>query len=161
MVKNIDKKVELYLALSLVLLSSLAIIGALVAQYFFNLLPCAWCSLQRLVYLLILILSLIYFVSKFKKSTLFSVGLLGVFGFSCSMYQYFIAQNSDTCDLSVAEQIINFLSLQTLFPKMFAILSMCSSPVNLFGFNLVIISSLVFVLLSAISFILIFYSQSE
>ena len=77
---NIIKK---YWVVIILLVSSLAIISALIAEHVFNILPCQMCLYQRYSYYLIIIFSFIYIVSKkisltwyYWISTLFfSIGL--------------------------------------------------------------------------------------
>ena len=65
------------------IISSIAILSALVAEYVFNILPCQMCLYQRYPYYFIIIISLIYFFSKiislklyyWISATLFGIGL--------------------------------------------------------------------------------------
>ena len=46
------------------IISSIAILSALTAEYIFNILPCQMCLYQRYPYYFIIIFSIIYFISK-------------------------------------------------------------------------------------------------
>ena len=77
---NIIKK---YWVVIVLLISSLAIISALLAEYVFNILPCKMCLYQRYPYYILIIISFIYIILKklpltwyyWICSLFFSIGL--------------------------------------------------------------------------------------
>ena len=57
-------KIKKYWVFIVLLFSSIAILGALTAEYIFDILPCKMCLYQRYLYYFIIIISLIFLFSK-------------------------------------------------------------------------------------------------
>lgn len=119
-------------------LVSLAAIGAaLVSQYAFDILPCPWCVLQRLIFAL---LALAAVVGLLLRSTLGQrvVGgalmLLAVEGIVAALWQHFVAAASDSCKLTFADRVMNGLGLDAALPSVFQAQASCAdAAVNLLG----------------------------
>jgi len=111
----------------------LAAVGAaLVAQYGFDMRPCPWCVLQRLVYLLIALAAVLGALASSRSSTgrrkaaLGVVGLLAIAGVACVVYQHVIAAKQFSCSLSFADKLITALKLESLVPALFAVTATCA-----------------------------------
>lgn len=128
---------------------------ALIAQHYFNILPCAWCVLQRLIFVFLILVS---FASLFfKRLIIFQIinVITSASGIVASLYLYLVASKSDSCDLSFAEKFINLFNLQEVLPSVFGVLAMCNEPqVRFLGISFVQYAILSFVLL----FVLCLYS---
>ncbi len=111
---------------------------ALYSQHVLGMLPCAWCVLQRLIFIGIAIVCLLvnfsYSVIYRKVLTLFAAGL-SVGGVIAAWYQYSVASVSFSCDMTFADV---FMSRQTgldaAVPWLFGIYATCmDAAIELFG----------------------------
>lgn len=128
--------------------------GALVAQHMYNYQPCAWCVLQRVIFLAIGFLSLAGFIMKTNRATPILCILLAAIGQFTATYQFFVASKSFDCSLSFAEKFITQLGLNKLIPGLFEIRAMCAdASLPLFGISFEIWSYLGFLSLAIITFI--------
>jgi protein dithiol:quinone oxidoreductase len=111
--------------------SLVAVATALVSQYLFDMPPCAWCVLQRLIFLAIAAVSAL---AMWLRPSLLRAALGGIIvmlsagGIASALYQHFVAARATTCSLSLAEKIISgSLQLDTLLPSVFGIGVGCSA----------------------------------
>jgi protein dithiol:quinone oxidoreductase len=100
---------------------------ALVLQYQFNMQPCPWCTMQRLVYLCIGVLALI---SLMMKGLLTKVGsalalVLCVVGVGMAGYQHFVAAKSE-CMFTWPDRFFLKTGLDGLAPWLFRATAQCS-----------------------------------
>jgi disulfide bond formation protein DsbB len=114
-----------------------AVGGALVSQYTFDMQPCPWCVLQRLIYLLIGTLSLIGALVPWLTVRRIVAGgsvLLAILGVFSALWQHFVAAASDSCNLTLADRILSALGLYELLPWVFEPTASCAdAAVNLLG----------------------------
>jgi len=114
-----------------------AVAAALVSQYQFDMQPCPWCTLQRLIFLLIGSLALLGLLvpSSGVRKVLASGGLLfAVSGVASALWQHFVAAKSDSCALTLADRIQKGLGLFDLAPSVFAPTASCAeATVDLLG----------------------------
>ena len=120
------------IALTVVLAASLAAVGtALVSQYVFDMQPCAWCVLQRLIFLIISVVSAlaIWLRQPVVRAALGgAIVLLAASGTASAIYQHIVAADDTSCRLSLAQEIISdTLHLDTLLPVVFAVRVGCSA----------------------------------
>ena len=110
--------------------ASLAAVGtALVSQHVFNLQPCAWCVLQRLLFVLVAAAALAGLLWRSPLGRRVGAALALLFaagGVAAALWQHFVAVSSASCDLSLAERIISALSLDELLPNVFMALASCA-----------------------------------
>lgn len=162
------------------IISTLAIIGALISEYFFEKLPCTFCIAQRIVFVFIAITCLLYLIMnivlksvesfEIKKQepshliknipalSLFSSTLaLASFGLFLSLYQYFIAKHARDCGYTFAQKFINATDLSTLFPSLFTIKTMCiDAPATMLGISYELYAASLFTLFILMSAFYIF-----
>ena len=120
------------IAFATILVGSLAAVAtALVHQYAFDMLPCARCVLQRLIFLAIALVSALALslASRPLRAALAAlIALLGVGGVASAWYQHVVAADFSTCRLSLAQRIVGFtLHLDTLLPSVFAVRIGCAA----------------------------------
>lgn len=103
---------------------SLGVVGlALVSQHLFDMQPCAWCVLQRVEFLTIAIVCGLASITRRSalRLALCSLALLlSLAGMATVSWQIFVASNSFSCSLSLADRIISSLALDQLMPAVFA-----------------------------------------
>jgi len=117
--------------LALVALACFAAVGgALVSQYRFDMLPCPWCTLQRLEFLVLGVLALLGAVlpGAALRRGLAGLAVLVALAGAAS------AAASPSCDLTLADRIMTRLGLYELSPEVFAPQASCAdAAVNLLG----------------------------
>jgi protein dithiol:quinone oxidoreductase len=116
----------------------LALVVALVAQHAFNVQPCPWCVLQRLLFLGIAVVSAIGLLRNTNRWRIPIGGLvliLALLGIAAAAWQHFVAARSTSCNLTLADKIIRQnLHLDQLLPSVFDARGTCAdAAVNLLG----------------------------
>lgn len=123
------------LAIALACLGAVAI--ALVAQHAFDMQPCPWCILQRLVFLLIALAAIAgallqSYLARTVAATL--VVLLALAGSAAAVWQHAVAAKSASCNLTLADKLLSALGLNRALPGIFEPRASCAdAAVNLFG----------------------------
>jgi disulfide bond formation protein DsbB len=117
---------------------SLAAIGAaLVSQHVFDMQPCPWCVLQRVVFAAIALVALAgaWLPQRLAKTgALLATGLLAAAGIAAALWQHLVAKSSSSCNLTLADRIVSGLQLDALAPEVFAPRASCAdAAVNLLG----------------------------
>jgi disulfide bond formation protein DsbB len=136
--------------LSIAVLCLLALAFALTAQYGFDKQPCAWCVLQRLIYVVIALVCLIgaaggAVLSRIMAALTFLLGLGGV---AAAWYQYSVASKLLSCDQTFADRVISHSKLDALLPSVFGIFASCMDAVTVIaGVEFSVWSLILFVLL--------------
>lgn len=110
---------------------------ALIAQHVFGIQPCPWCILQRILYLAIAVLCLMGAAARtpalhklFAGAALVFAGLVA----ATALYQHFVAAQSSSCNLTLADKIISALGLEALLPAMFQVTASCAdAAVSVWG----------------------------
>lgn len=133
-------------------LASLAAVGAaLVSQHVFDMQPCPWCVLQRLVFVAIAaaaIVGLVWRMPVGRRVGALLMMLLAVCGAAAALWQHFVAAASASCNLTLAERLIGALGLDARYPDVFMAMASCAdAKVNLAGVPYEFWSLALFVLL--------------
>lgn len=115
-----------------------AVGAALVSQHVFDMQPCPWCVLQRLIFLTIALacgLGLLWRSATGRRVAAGLGLLLALSGVAAALWHYFQATTSVSCNQSLAEKIVSgLLQLDTLLPDVFAPRASCAEgAVKLFG----------------------------
>ena len=117
----------------------LAAVGAaLVSQYRFDMQPCPWCVLQRVIYLAIALACGLGLVWRQATGRVVAAGLalvLALCGIGAALWQHFKAAASASCNLTFADQVVSqWLHLDSLSPEVFSPRASCAdAAVNLLG----------------------------
>lgn len=141
--------------LLLIALFCFAAVGlALLSQHVFDMPPCAWCVLQRFIFVCIGIISLI---TAIAPAALARVGaalaaLLAVCGIAAALYQYTVAANMLSCDQTFADRFISATGLDASMPWLFGIYATCmDAVVSVLGIEYALWSLAMFVVLLLIA----------
>ena len=109
---------------------SLAAIGAaLVSQHVFDMQPCPWCVLQRLIFVAIGVVALIGLAWGSvlgQRVVALGVLLLASAGITAASWHYFVAASSTSCNLTLADRIMNASGLPWLLPEVFEARASCA-----------------------------------
>ena len=134
-------------------LSLIAMGTALVSQHGFDMQPCPWCVLQRLIFLLIALVALAGLAWRSalgQRSTAVALLLLGGAGTAAVLWQHFVAAASLSCNLTLADRIMNGSGLPSLLPDVFEARATCAdAAVNLLGLPYEFWSLALFVMVGA------------
>ena len=115
-----------------------AVAAALVSQHVFDMQPCPWCVLQRVIFLAIALACGIGLLWRSRIGRVVSIALallLTAAGIAAALWQHFKAAASASCNLTLADKIISgFLQLDSLLPDVFSPRASCAdAAVNLLG----------------------------
>ena len=125
-------------AFAITLLLSLGALGAaLVSQHAFDMQPCPWCVLQRVIFVLLALAALLGLLWR-SMSGLRVAATLGIvlsaLGAAAALWQHVVAAKSASCNLTLADRIVSGLQLDALLPQVFAATASCAdAAVSLFG----------------------------
>ncbi len=108
----------------------LAAVGAaLFTQHVLGMLPCAWCVLQRVIFLGIALAALAGLLLRGaavrRVAALLMLALAGC-GVAAALWQHFVAAASQSCNLTLADRVVGALGLDALLPQVFAAYASCA-----------------------------------
>ncbi|TKR55870.1 disulfide bond formation protein B [Allopusillimonas ginsengisoli] len=130
---------------------------ALVTQHVFGMRPCAWCVLQRLLFLLIALVCwggvlLARFTAAATRLAAALVALLSIGGVAAAWYQYAVASMRFSCDRTFADRFMVSSGLDAGVPWLFGIFSTCmDARVTLLGVEYALWGMGLFLLIGALS----------
>lgn len=140
----------------------LAAVGfALFSQHVLDMQPCAWCVLQRLIFLVIAAVCLLAnlfrspFMLRLFSFLSFSLAISGILS---AWYQYSVASESFSCDMTFADVFMSrWTHLDATVPWLFGIYATCmDAKVALFGIEYSLWGMGLFVVLSLCSLYALF-----
>lgn len=136
-------------------LLAIAAVGvALVSQYFFDMQPCAWCVLQRLIFLAIAVVCWLSILMRRCTPIGPRIGaalvmVLSIAGAVSAWYQYTVASNMFSCDMTFADRFIAGSGLDATLPWLFGIYATCmEARVQVLGIEYSLWSMTLFVLMA-------------
>jgi len=136
------------LLVGIALLSLASVGAALVSQHVYGMEPCPWCILQRVIFLAIALVCVVGFFAKRLAGAL--VLLLSLCGVAAALWQHFKAAASSSCAMTVADNIVSAMKLDSLWPDVFLPRANCAdAAVSLIGVPYEFWSLTMFVLLGA------------
>lgn len=117
------------LLVGMVVVPLAAIAAALYTQHRMDMLPCAWCVLQRLIFGVIATLALLGLLlpGLLLRRLAAAVALLAAgSGIAAALWQHFVASASASCDQSLADRVLAFTGLDRRFPDVFTPWASCA-----------------------------------
>ena len=134
-------------------LSFVCVGAALVSQHVYGMEPCAWCVLQRLVFLAIGVVALVGLAwrgAAAGRAVGAAVLLLALAGLASAIWQHFVAARSASCAMTLADRIVSSTTLDTVLPDVFSARANCAeAAVNLLGVPYAFWSAAVFLVVIA------------
>ncbi len=102
---------------------------ALVSQYVFDMQPCAWCVLQRLILLAVAAVCGLA-TAGWRSARIHALGaalaaILSACGIAAAWYQYTVAAHLFSCDQTFADKFIASSGLDAALPWLFGIYATC------------------------------------
>lgn len=120
-----------------VVASFAAVAAALVSQHTYGMEPCAWCVLQRLIFLGVGVVALVGLAWRSARGSRVVgsvVLLLALSGLASALWQHFVAARSASCNLTLADRIVGATQLDSLLPDVFSVRASCAeAAVSLLG----------------------------
>ncbi len=108
----------------------LAAVGAaLVSQHAFDMQPCPWCVLQRLIFLAVALAALPGLLMKAAPARITSAALmllLAACGAAAALWQHFVAAASKSCNQTLADRIVSGVGLDAQWPEVFEARASCA-----------------------------------
>jgi disulfide bond formation protein DsbB len=145
------------------LLCLAAVAAALVSQHAFDMQPCPWCVLQRLIFVALAAVALCEAAPLWRQnpSTTASVAggalaairtVLALSGLAAALWQHFVAAASASCNLTWADRILAATQLDALLPDIFQPRASClEAKTWLLGIPYEFWSAALFVALAALA----------
>lgn len=124
-------------AMALLCLAAVAI--ALVSQHVFDMQPCAWCVLQRLIFIAIAAVCWLGLLAGriaagLRRLAALAAVLLSAAGVATAWYQYSVAASLFSCDMTFADRFMVKSGLDAALPWLFGIYASCmDARVDLLG----------------------------
>jgi disulfide bond formation protein DsbB len=111
---------------------------ALLSQHAYDMQPCPWCVLQRVICLAIAIMCALGLLWRSRAGRIVSASigsLLALCGVGAALWQHFQAAASASCNLTLADKIVSrWLGLDQLLPNVFEARASCADAArNLLG----------------------------
>ena len=132
-----------------------AVAAALASQHVWAMEPCPWCVLQRLVFVALAAVAVLGLVWRgpagSRLAGTFAL-LLAAGGLAAAMWQHFAAARSASCNLTLADRIMNATGLNGLLPGVFEARASCAdAAVSLLGVPYDFWSAGLFVLIAVLA----------
>lgn len=132
-VQRTSRRLPLAMALACVL----AVGFAVFAQQVWDMRPCPWCVLQRLIFLVIALLCVVGAFMPWRRARLALAIATLIFassGILAAVYQHEVAAKQFSCNLTFADTLVTALRLESLWPAMFKVTATCAeAAVSLLG----------------------------
>jgi disulfide bond formation protein DsbB len=126
---------------------------AVTAQHLFDMQPCPWCILQRLIYVAIALVALVglgWSSGAGGRAVPYLLLLLCGLGIATALWQHFVASASASCNLTFADRLVAATRLDALLPEVFQPRATCAeAAVDLLGVPFEFWSVAMFALLEA------------
>ena len=106
-----------------------AVTVALFTQHRLDMMPCAWCVLQRLIFLVIAGLALLALLLPgllLRRLAAVLALLAAGAGIAAALWQHFVASVSSSCDQSLADHVMAWSGLDRRFPDVFTAWASCA-----------------------------------
>lgn len=127
---------------------------ALTTQHVFDMQPCPWCVLQRLIFLGIALAALPGWLLAgpvARRASGGAVLVLALCGVATALWQHFVAAASAACAMTFADRIMRGSGLDEWLPQVFASYASCSERAQLLGVPYEFYSLALFVVLAALA----------
>ncbi|MEO7851623.1 MAG: disulfide bond formation protein B [Rubrivivax sp.] len=114
-----------------------SVAAAVVSQHVFEMQPCPWCVLQRLVFValgLVALLGLGWRSPTGQRGVPLLLLVLSVCDIAAALWQHFVAASSVSCNLTFADRLMAATRLAELLPSVFEPRATCAdAAVDLAG----------------------------
>ena len=144
---------------SLSVVCAAAVVFAVFSQQVWDMRPCPWCIIQRMLFILASIIAAIGAVlartsrptQTFRKQRIaywpwITIGFIAAIGTGSAIYQHLIASNQSSCSISHAQSFVMATGLDEWLPSLFLITGSCAdaATAKLLGVPYELASALLF-----------------
>jgi protein dithiol:quinone oxidoreductase len=140
---------------SISVLALAAVAAALFTQHVWEMQPCPWCVLQRLIFVAIALAALLGLVWRGLAGLRIGLGLvlaLSLCGVAAALWQHFVAAASPSCNQTLADRIVAATGLDGWLPEIFQARASCAeAAVKLAGVSYEFWSLALFMLLAVLA----------
>lgn len=102
-------------------------------QHGFDVQPCAWCALLRLIFAVLGIVSFVGWLLRRRGAVVWVTGLLSIAlagsGIAAGLYLHLVAARSSSCAFSLADKVIMNLGLDQSLPAVFKVTAACDAAI--------------------------------
>ncbi|MBL8340132.1 MAG: disulfide bond formation protein B [Rubrivivax sp.] len=130
-----------------------ALTAALVTQHVFDMQPCPWCVLQRLIFVLISLACLVGAAlpaGAARGGPALAAVALSLAGVAAALWQQLVAASAASCDRTLADRLMSATGLDMALPQVFAPFASCAdAKVKLLGVSYPLWSLALYVLVGA------------
>jgi disulfide bond formation protein DsbB len=135
--------------IAVALLALAAVGAALISQHRYDMQPCPWCVLQRLIFCIVAAVALLGLLWPVGAAV--GIAVLAATGLGVATYQHFVAASAASCDLSLADRIMAGTGLDARWPELFMATASCADArVDLLGLPYEGWSALIFALIGTL-----------
>jgi len=132
-----------------------AVAAALYTQHRMDMMPCAWCVLQRLCFVVVAaagLLGLLLPGAALRRVAGVLALAAAAAGITAALWQHFVANASASCAMSLADKLMGATGLDSRFPEVFAAYASCADArVDLMGLPYEFWSLGLFILLALVA----------
>jgi len=127
----------------------MALMAALFSQHVLGMLPCAWCILQRMLFMLVATLAAIGLIGSshapWRRGSMVLVTLISIAGLAAAWHQITVAAQLFSCNQTLADRLVSASGLDAALPWLFGIYATCmDAAVSLLGLDFAVWSLLLF-----------------
>lgn len=126
-----------------------AVGGALLSQHLLDMLPCAWCIVQRMIFIVIAVVAMLGALVPLravKRLALIITLMLSVMGIAAAWHQWTVAAAQFSCDQTLADKIVSGSGLDASMPWLFGIYATCmDAAVSILGLDFAVWSLLLYI----------------
>jgi disulfide bond formation protein DsbB len=141
--------------LSIAALAIAGVVAALIGQHGYDMRPCPWCILQRVLFVFIALVCVVGALLPSRPAQRAAAGgvvVIALLGISAALWQHFVAARSTSCNLTFADKVLGALNVESLSPALFGITGSCADAiVDLLGVPYEFWSLALFVVLAALA----------
>jgi protein dithiol:quinone oxidoreductase len=132
-----------------------AVVIALISQHSFDMQPCPWCIVQRMIYVVVGAVGLVAALwpassaLPVQRASTLLIAVGATLGASSALWQQLFAAKSSSCNLTVADEIVSFSHLDSLLPEIFQPRANCAeASIQMLGLPYAMWSLMLFLLLA-------------
>ena len=110
-------------------LSLAAVAAALYTQHGLGMMPCAWCVLQRLIFVAVAAAALLGLLlpGALGRRTGAALAMVAAdLGIAAALWQHFVANASASCNMTLADKVMGATGLDSRWPEVFAAYASCA-----------------------------------
>jgi protein dithiol:quinone oxidoreductase len=128
---------------------------ALVSQHVFDMQPCPWCVVQRMIYFVVGFVAAVAWAwpgeqgGSVHRNLSLLIAALATLGAASALWQQLYAAKSSSCAMTAADLIIRMSRLDVLLPEIFQARASCAESASMLGVPYALWSLTAFIIVAA------------